>query len=314
MKFSDEISEARERGAPIVALETTILSHGMPYPQNLETGREIERIVREAGALPATIAVLDGEIHIGLDTKQLEHVASAPMLKLGRGDLAYAVAKGADGATTVAATAHCAAIAGIRVFATGGIGGVHRGAESTMDVSGDLDTLASTRIAVVCAGAKAILDLPKTLEALETRSVPVVGYRTSEFPAFWSRSSGVPLSLRADSAQEIAAMIDAQEALGLHGAVVVANPIPPDDEIPAQELEHDIDAATAEAGAARITGKALTPWLLDRLFTRTEGRTLRANVALVRSNARLAAEVAVSLRDRASSVRAGARRSTPPQP
>ncbi len=314
MKYSDEVAKAKGSGVPIVALETTILSHGMPYPQNLETARDVERIVRDAGGVPATIAVLKGEIQVGLDAKQLERVAFEPMLKLGRADLAYALAKGADGATTVAATAHCAAIAGIRVFATGGIGGVHRGVESTMDISGDLDTLASTPIAVVCAGAKAILDLPKTLEALETRGIPVVGFRTSELPAFWSRSSELPLSLRAESTQEIAAMIDAQETLGLRSAIVVANPISPDDEIPAQTLQVQIDAAIAEASAARISGKALTPWLLDRLFTLTEGRTLRANVALVRSNARLAAEIALSLRDRASSARADARRNTPPQP
>ncbi len=314
MKFSDEVAAARESGAPIVALETTILSHGMPYPQNLETAGSVERIVREAGAVPATIAVLRGEVHVGLDDAQLERVASEPMLKLGRADLAYAIARGADGATTVAATAHCAAQAGVRVFATGGIGGVHRGAESTMDVSGDLDTLASTPIVVVCAGAKAILDLAKTMEALETRGVPVVGYRTNDLPAFWSRSSELPLSLRAESAEEVAAMLVAQEEAGLRSAIVVANPIATEEEIPSQEMQRYIDAAIAEAGAARISGKALTPWLLDRLFTLTEGRSLRANIALVRSNARLAAEIAVNLQGRASSERADVLRSTRPPP
>ena len=308
MRYSSEVARARESGAPVVALETTILSHGMPYPQNLETARDVERIVREAGAVPATIAILQGEIHIGLDAKQLEHVARAPMLKLGRADLAFALAKSSDGATTVAATAHCATMAGLRVFATGGIGGVHRGAESTMDVSGDLDALASTPLVVVCSGAKAILDLPKTLEALETRGVPVVGYRTDELPAFWSRSSGLPLCLRAESAAEVAAILEAQEGLGLRSAIVVANPIALEDEISAAEMRRHIEAAIAEADAAHISGKALTPWLLDRLLTLTSGRTLPANIALVRSNARLAAEIAVSLRDRASSAHADERR------
>ncbi len=292
--LSGEVRRARESGAPIVALETTILSHGMPYPENLETAREVERIVRDGGAVPATIAVLAGSICVGLTDAQLEHVAREPMLKLGSADLAYAIATRADGATTVAGTVRCAALAGIDVFATGGIGGVHRGASDSMDVSGDLDAIARSPVAVVCAGAKALLDLPKTLEALETRGVPVVGFRTGEFPAFWSRSSGLRLSLRLDTAQAIAELLRAQRALGSSCGIVVANPIDASDEIPASDMERVIAAAVREASSAGITGKSLTPWLLDRVLTLTSGRSLRANVALVRSNARLAAEIAVA--------------------
>jgi pseudouridine-5'-phosphate glycosidase len=295
LRYSPEVEAACGRGAAVVALETTILSHGMPYPQNIETARALERIVREAGAIPATIAVLDGSIRVGLDDAALERVARAPMLKLGRADLAYAIAARKDGATTVAATMDCAALAGIAVFATGGIGGVHRGAEQTMDVSGDLDALATAPVAVVCSGAKAILDLSKTLEQLETRGVPVVGYRTDEFPAFWSRSSGLGLSLRLDAPQEIAALIAAQRALGSRTGIVVANPMSPEDEIPAEEMERHIRTAIAESAAAGIAGKALTPWLLERLLTLTSNRSLRANIALVRANAHLAAEIAVAL-------------------
>ncbi len=295
VRYSPEVERARECNAPVVALETTILSHGMPFPRNLQTAREIERIVREAGAVPATIAVLGGRINIGLDESQLEHVARAPMLKIGRSDLAYALATNADAATTVAATVHCAALAGIAVFATGGIGGVHRGAAETMDVSGDLDAIASSPVAVVCAGAKAILDLPKTLEALETRGVPVVGYRTNEFPAFWSRSSGLRLAQRLDTPAAIAALVRAQSALGLRTGIVVANPIAAQREIPAPEMERHIAEAIGAAAAARIGGKELTPWLLDRLMTSTAQRSLEANIGLVLSNAALAAEIAIAL-------------------
>ncbi|HEY9086221.1 MAG TPA: pseudouridine-5'-phosphate glycosidase [Candidatus Tyrphobacter sp.] len=293
IRFSPEVERARERNAPLVALETTILSHGMPYPQNLDTARALESIVRDAGAVPATIAVLDGSIRVGLDDAALERVARTPMLKLGRADLAYAVAAHKDGATTVAATMDCAVLAAITVFATGGIGGVHRGAENTMDVSGDLDALATSPVVVVCSGAKAILDLSKTLEQLETRGVPVVGYRTDEFPAFWSRSSGLRVSFRLDEPSEIATLLREQRALGSRTGIVVANPIAAEDEIPAAEMERHIEAAVAEAAAARVSGKALTPWLLDRLLTLTSHRSLRANIALVRANARLAAEIAV---------------------
>jgi pseudouridylate synthase len=295
LRYSEEVRQARERRAPIVALETTILSHGMPYPQNVETARELERIVRDAGAVPATIAILGGEIRVGLQDAELERVAREPMLKVGRADLAFVLSTRGNGATTVAGTVHCAALAGIDVFATGGIGGVHRGVAATMDVSGDLDAIANAPVAVVCAGAKAILDLPKTLEALETRGVPVVGYRTSEFPAFWSRSSGLHLSLRLEDAAQIAALVTAQRDAGCTTGIVIANPIAASDEIPSGEMEGYIAQAVADADAAAISGKALTPWLLDRLLTLTAQRSLRANVALVRSNARLAADVAVAL-------------------
>lgn len=294
--LSDEVAGARTRNGPIVALESTIISHGMPYPSNLETALELERIVRDAGATPATIAVLGGELRVGLDRAQLESVAREPMLKIGRSDLAFAVARRANGATTVAATLVCAAMAGVEVFATGGIGGVHRGSTETMDVSGDLDAIAHVPVAVVCAGAKAILDLPKTLEALETRGIPVVGYRTDEFPAFWSRSSGLALALRLDSARELAALVRAQREVAPSTGIVIGNPIAARDEIPSGEMEAIIDASIAEAAAARIGGKALTPWLLERLQVLTSNRSLRANVALVQSNARLAAEIAVALR------------------
>jgi pseudouridine-5'-phosphate glycosidase len=295
LHFAEEVVQARRDGTAVVALETTILSHGMPYPRNLETARAVERAVRAAGAVPATIAVLDGAVTVGLDAAQLERVAVKPMLKLGRADLAYAVASRRSGATTVAATMDCAALAGISVFATGGIGGVHRGVERTMDVSGDLEALATTPVTVVCSGAKAILDLPKTLEQLETRGVPVIGYRTNDLPAFWSRESGLPLALRLDTPREVAALIRAQRALGLRGGIVVANPIPQDEEIPAIEMRRYVDAAIEDANASRIAGRALTPWLLDRILSLTNGRSLNANVALVLANAKLAAEIALAV-------------------
>lgn len=295
LRCSPEVRRALERGEPVVALETTILSHGMPYPQNLQTAREVESIVQQAGATPATIAVLAGVVCIGLEDSQLERVAKDPMLKLGASDLAFAVATAADGATTVGATVQCAALAGIAVFATGGIGGVHRDSAASMDVSGDLDAIAASPVAVVCAGAKAILDLPKTLEALETRGIPVAGYATDTFPAFWSRSSGLALALRCDTPREVAEIVRAQRALGQRCGLVVANPIAERDEVPHAEMERAIDLALAQAAAAAVTGKALTPWLLDRLLALTSGRSLSANIALVRANARLAAEVAVAI-------------------
>jgi pseudouridylate synthase len=291
------IEDARARGRPIVALETTIVTHGMPYPQNLETARNVERIVRESGAIPATIGVLDGNIHVGLDDAQLERLARAKNVrKLSRADLPYALAAGIDGSTTVAATMICAHLAGIEVFVTGGIGGVHRGAEKTFDVSADLEELARTAVTVVCAGAKGILDLAKTLEALETRGVPVICYGTDEFPAFWSRSSGLPAPLRLDSSAEIARFIAIKRDLGLAGGTVVANPIPPSKEIPANDLRPHIEAVIEEAWAHDIAGKDVTPYLLERLAALTGGRSLDANIALVENNARLGAEIAIALR------------------
>lgn len=296
LRIAPEIREALAAGAPVVALETTIVSHGMPYPENVETALALEREIRQRGATPATIAVLDGAIRVGLKESQLDALAKGgDVLKLSRADLAYALAARRPGATTVAATMICAHMAGIRVFATGGIGGVHRGAARTFDISADLEELAQTAVAVVCAGAKALLDLPKTLEYLETRGVPVVGYRTNEFPAFWSRSSGLAVPLRMDSAAEIAHLLRVKWELGLRGGVVIANPVSEQDDIPAAEMAAHIDRAVAEAAARGIAGKAVTPFILSRIAELTGGRSLAANIALVKSNARLAADVAVEL-------------------
>jgi pseudouridylate synthase len=296
LEVAPDVQAALDRGAPVVALETTIVTHGMPYPQNVATARRVEAIVREAGATPATIAVIDGRIRIGIDDAVLEALAGArDVLKLSRADLPYAIAAGKTGATTVAATMICAHLAGIAVFATGGVGGVHRGAEATFDVSADLEELARTPVTVVCAGVKALLDLPKTLELLETRGVPVVGYRTDDFPAFWSRWSGLRAPLRLDMPAEIAALIRAKADLGLVGGVLVTNPIPLAAEIPAVEIARYIDDAVAEAATRGITGKAVTPFILDRLYHTTSGRSLNANIALVENNAHLAAEIAAAL-------------------
>jgi len=290
------VRAALDRGEPVVALESTIIAHGLPHPHNVATARSLEALVRAGGATPATIAVVDGEITIGLDDATLAWLGSATgVRKLSRGDLAHAIVTGSNGATTVAATMRCAALAGIAVFATGGIGGVHRGAAESFDVSADLDELARTPVAVVCAGAKALLDLPKTLEALETRGVPVVGYRTGEFPAFWSASSGLRVGLRLDAAAEIAALIRTERALGGATGILVVNPIPAAAEIPPAEIEAHIAAALDAARAAGISGAAVTPYLLDRIFTSTAGRSLTANVALVENNVRLATEIAVAM-------------------
>ncbi|MCP4381294.1 MAG: pseudouridine-5'-phosphate glycosidase [Hyphomicrobiales bacterium] len=292
---SEEIQVALDARQPVVALETTIVSHGMPWPQNLETAVEVEAIVRAGGAVPAAIAVLDGRIRVGLDRASLERLArSEDTLKLSRADLAYGVMSGKPGATTVAATMIVAARAGIRIFATGGIGGVHRGAESSFDVSADLTELAQTDVIVVAAGAKALLDLPKTLEVLETRGVPVIGYRTDVFPAFWSRDSGLAAPIRLDHAGEIAAFAQAHGALALGGGILIANPVPAEDEIPAAEMTAHIDAAHRDSIAAGVTGKAVTPFLLDAILKHSRGRSLKTNIALVRNNARLAAEIAAA--------------------
>jgi len=291
-----EVTAAQAAGAPVVALESTIVTHGLPSPQNLETARRVEAAVRAAGATPATIAVLGGRVHVGMEDAQLEALARATdVAKLSRADLAVRLALMADGSTTVAATMICARLAGIAVFATGGIGGVHRGVETTMDISADLDELAKTAVTVVCAGAKAILDIPKTLEALETRGVPVIVYRADAFPAFWSRDSGLPAPLRMETAAQIARAHRMRAALGLAGGQLVANPIPPEAEIPMAQIAPLIDAAVAEAAARGISGKAVTPFLLGRMLQATEGRSLTANVALIENNARLAAEIAIAL-------------------
>lgn len=296
LECAPEVAEARAKGRPVVALESTIITHGMPYPQNVETARRVEAEVRAHGAVPATIAILDRRIHIGLTDAQLVALGQArDVAKLSRADLAACLATGGTGATTVAATMICAHLAGIAVFATGGIGGVHRGAESSFDISADLMELAQTPVTVVAAGAKAILDLPKTLEVLETQGVPVIAFGQDEFPAFWSRSSGLKAPLRMDSAAQIAAAHRMRACLGLPGGQLVANPIPPEAEIPRAEIMPHIESALAEALAQGIAAKAVTPFLLQRIFERTGGRSLEANIALVLSNARLAAAIAHEL-------------------
>ena len=298
LKFSPEVADARAQGRAIVALESTIITHGMPWPQNVETARLVEAEVRLAGAVPATIAVMAGHIHIGLSGAELAFLGQAKgVMKLSRADLAVGLAQARTGATTVAATMICAHLAGIAVFATGGIGGVHRGAEASFDISADLLELARTPVTVVAAGAKAILDLPKTLEVLETQGVAVIAFGQDHFPGFWSRSSGLIAPLRLDSAAEIAAAHVMRARLGLPGGQLIANPIPLESEIPRAEITPVIAAALADAAAKGIAAKAVTPFLLQRIFELTEGRSLTANIALVLNNARLAAAIARELVD-----------------
>ncbi len=292
LTFSPDIITARAEGRPIVALESTIITHGMPFPQNVETARKVEAEVRGAGAVPATIAVLKGEICVGLTGAQLDSLGQASgVAKLSRADLAACVAQGGTGATTVAATMIVAHLAGIDCFATGGIGGVHRGAEASFDISADLQELAQTPVTVVAAGPKAILDIPKTLEVLETLGVPVIACGQDEVPAFWSRSSGHLAPLRMDDPKAIAAAGRMRTALGLPGGQLVVNPIPAADEIARELLAPSIDSALAEAEAKGIAAKDVTPFLLQRIFELTDGRSLTANIALVLNNARLAAAI-----------------------
>lgn len=294
--FSREVTEAKANGTALVALESTIITHGMPYPGNLEMARSVEHIIRNAGAVPATIAVIDGILHIGLEDHELETLAKTEgAMKLSRADLAFAISERRTGATTVAATMIAAARAGINVFATGGIGGVHRGAEQSFDISADLEELSRTSVIVVSAGAKAILDVPKTLEVLETKGVPVVTYGQEEFPAFWSRSSGLKSPLSLNSPVAVADFQKTRAEFGIHGGMLIANPVPEADEIPRDEMEIYISRALADAESDEITGKAVTPYLLDAIFKLTDGRSLKTNIALVENNARLAAEIAVAL-------------------
>ena len=294
--LSPEVAEAHANNGPIVALESTIITHGMPFPQNVETARRVEAEVRAHGATPATIAILNHQIHIGLTEAQLDGLGQATnVAKLSRADLAACLATGGTGATTVAATMICAHLAGIKVFATGGIGGVHRGGETSFDISADLRELAETPVTVVAAGAKAILDLPKTLEYLETLGVPVIAYGQDDFPAFWSRSSGLRAPLRMDSAAAIAAAHQMRARLGLPGGQLVANPIPASAEIPRAEIMPHIEAALAEAETKGIAAKAVTPFLLQRIFELTAGRSLASNIELVLNNARLGAAIAREL-------------------
>ncbi|MBT0956918.1 pseudouridine-5'-phosphate glycosidase [Alphaproteobacteria bacterium KMM 3653] len=296
LEYAAEVRAALDAGRPVVALESTIITHGMPYPANLETAREVEAAIRAEGAVPATIAVMAGRLHIGLEDAELESLAQAKdVAKLSRADMAFCLATGGTGSTTVAATMIGARAAGIAVFATGGIGGVHKGAEETFDVSADLQELAQSPVTVVAAGAKAILDLPKTLEVLETLGVPVITYGAAEFPAFWSRASGLASPLRADTAAQIARGHAMRASLGLPGGQLVANPIPEGDEIAADVLAPVIAEATAEAEAQGIKGKKVTPFLLARITEATEGRSLKSNIALVLNNARLGARIAQEL-------------------
>lgn len=296
LEIEPEVAGALTTGAPVVALESTIITHGMPWPQNFETARALESEVRDCGAVPATIAVTGRRIRIGLDGNALESLARADnVAKLSRADLAAALAAGKSGSTTVAATMMAARLAGIDVFATGGIGGVHRGAEVSFDISADLEELDRTNVITVCSGAKAVLDIARTLEVLETKGVCVIGYGTDDFPAFWSRSSGLACPLRFDGAAEIAQLWRVRKAIKQTGGLLVANPVPRAAEIPREEMEPFITEAVSEAYEAGISGKALTPWLLQYLFERTAGRSLETNIALARNNARLAAEIAVAL-------------------
>jgi pseudouridine-5'-phosphate glycosidase len=292
LRLSAEVAAAQ--GRPIVALESTIITHGMPFPQNVAAARAVEAEVRKAGAIPATIAVMGGEILIGLNDQELDALGQAQdVMKLSRADLAACLAMGKTGATTVAATMICAHLAGISVFATGGIGGVHRGAENSFDISADLIELATTPVTVVCAGAKAILDIPKTLEYLETHGVPVITYSQDDFPAFWSRSAGIKSPLRMDDAGLIAKSAQMRARLGLKGGQLVANPIPAADEIPFDQISPIIEAALRDAQG--IAAKSVTPFLLDRMYDKTNGRSLDANIALVLNNARLGAAIARAL-------------------
>ena len=295
LSYSAEARRALDDGSPVVALESTIITHGMPWPDNLEMARSVEDIVRAGGAVPATIAIMDGRLHIGLEPTQLQRLAqSKDALKVSRADLAFAVATGRTGATTVAATMMAAALAGIKVFATGGIGGVHRGAEESFDISADLDELARTPVIVVCAGAKAILDVPKTLEVLETKGVPVVTFGSDTLPAFWSRESGLNTPLRINDPAAIVRFQRTRESLAIGGGMLVANPVPRESEIPHGEMESYIAEAMRDAAVQGVAGKAVTPFLLARIVELTGGRSLSTNIALVRNNAALAAAIAVA--------------------
>jgi len=301
LNIAPEVAQALKDGTPVVALESTIISHGMPFPKNLETALLLEQMIRENGAVPATIAVIDGIAKIGLSEAEITVLAQAnsvqanSVMKLSRADLAICMAAGKMGATTVAATMILAHLAGIDVFATGGIGGVHKGAEDSFDISADLIELGKTAVTVVAAGPKAILDVPKTLEVLETQGVPVIAYGIDQVPAFWSRKSGIAAPLRMDSADEVAKAHLMRGQLGLSGGQLICNPIPQSAEIPASVLNPLIAQAVAEAEAAQINTKAVTPFLLQRLIDLTKGASLTANIALVRNNAALGARIAKAI-------------------
>ena len=296
MEISKEVKAAIEGKKPVVALESTIISHGMPYPKNVETALEVEEIIRSMGAIPATIAILNGKIKVGLSHDEIEYLGKAKdVYKVSRRDLPFIIAKGLDGATTVASTMIISKLAGIKVFVTGGIGGVHRGAEKSFDISADLQELAHTDVAVVCAGAKSILDLGLTLEYLETFGVPVVGYKTDEFPAFFTRKSGYGVDYRVDSEEELAKAIKTKWDLGLNGGIVVANPIPEEYEMDKSAIDKAIEEALKEAEEKGIKGKKVTPFLLSRVKDKTGGDSLESNIKLVYNNAKVGANLAIEL-------------------
>ena len=293
MDISDEIQNSIKENGPVVAFESTIISHGMPFPQNLETALEVESIIRKEGALPATIAVIEGRIKIGLSNLELEQFAQGTKtVKVSSRDLPLAISQKQDGGTTVAATMICARMAGISIFVTGGIGGVHRGSEKTMDISGDLMELARTNVAVVCAGIKSILDIPRTLEYLETQGVPVIGYRTDEFPAFYTTTSGYSVQSRINTAEEIARCMKVKWELGLEGGMVIANPVLREDAMDEEVIEEAITKSLKEASEKGIDGKAVTPFLLERISQLTDGESLKTNIALVCNNALVGAKIA----------------------
>jgi pseudouridylate synthase len=299
--MTEEVADAVSAGGPVVALESTIIAHGMPYPDNLSTGMMLEQTVREAGAVPATVAVIDGRLRLGLDAKGLERIATDPgITKASRRDLPVLLAHGGSGATTVAATMIVAAMAGVRIFATGGLGGVHRGAETSFDISADLQELASTPVAVVCAGAKAILDLPQTLEYLETHGVPVIGYGTDAFPAFYFSDSGLACDTRCDDPKAVARILQQQDLLGYRQGTVIANPISAADGLDPATIRTAIETALNEAAAKGITGKESTPFLLARVVEATGGASLKANIALARNNAAVAGAIACAYADTGS--------------
>ena len=296
LNVREDVLAAIEKGEAVVALESTIISHGMPYPQNVETALQCEKFISERGAIPATIGIIKGRLIVGLTEEEIEYMGKKEgIVKVSRRDLPFIVARGGDGATTVAATMIIAALAGIKVFATGGIGGVHRNAQETFDISADLQELANTNVAVVCAGAKSILDIALTLEYLETYGVPVVGYQTEEFPAFYTRKSGHAVDYKVESAEELAQAIKAKWDLNLNGGIVVANPIPEADELDSELITQAIDDAVREAEAQGIQGKESTPFLLAKVKDITAGESLTANIELVYNNSRVAAELAVAL-------------------
>jgi pseudouridine-5'-phosphate glycosidase len=295
LAVAPEVREALATGRPVVALESTIISHGMPYPQNVAMAREVEQIVRDHGAVPATIAILSGRPTVGLSDDELELFgADTGIRKVSVRDLPHVVATGVHGATTVASTMRIAALAGIRVFVTGGLGGVHQGAETSMDVSADLTELSRTEVAVISAGVKSILDIGRTLEVLETLGVPVVGYGTDEFPSFFSRSSGLPVPMRVDTPEEVAALMRASFGLGLGSGISIANPVPAQDEMPRADIDAVIERALADCAEQGITGKDITPYLLGRLVELSDGRSLQTNLALVRNNAVVGTAIAVA--------------------